>query len=104
MLLAYAYMRVPSTIADEKVRRKELRLRACAEELGLHLAGIFREDVGGAHGEFDDMLAELQRNDAHYVLIPTFGHLSSHLLLQNTFLFRLEVDADAEVFALAESA
>ena len=53
--LTYAYMRVPSTIANEKVRRMELRLRACADDLGLRLEGIFCEYVCGAHAAFDDM-------------------------------------------------
>jgi hypothetical protein len=101
--LAFAYMRVPCTIADEKVRRMELRLRTFADDLGLRLAGIFCEYVCGAHDAFDDMLAELQRTGTHHVLIPTFGHLATNLLLQNSFLFRLESDAGAEVFALRES-
>jgi hypothetical protein len=104
MPLAYAYMRVPRTVADSKVARMELRLRAYAADLGLRLGGIFCEYVCGAHTAFDDMLAELQRTDAHHVLIPTFGHLATNLLLQNGFLFRLETDASAEVFALTESA
>lgn len=33
--LAYAYMRVPCTVADHKVARMELRLRAYADNLGL---------------------------------------------------------------------
>lgn len=50
------------------------------------------------------MLAELQRTGTHHVLIPTFGHFATNLLLQNGFLLRLETDACAEVFALTESA
>jgi hypothetical protein len=104
MPLAYAYMRVPCTVADHKVARMELRLRAFADNLGVRLGGIFYEYVCGAHVAFDDMLAELQRTGTHHVLIPTFGHLATNLLLQNSFLFRLEIDAGAEVFALTESA
>jgi hypothetical protein len=104
MPLAFAYMRVPCTVADEKVRRMELRLRTFADNLGLRLAGIFCEYVCGAHDAFDDMIAELRRTDARHVLIPTFGHLATNLLLQNSFLFRLESDAGAEVFELTESA
>jgi hypothetical protein len=101
--LAYAYMRVPCNIPDKKVQRTELKLRAFAEGLGLRLAGIFREYACGAHGAFEDMLVELQRTGAHHVVIPTFGHLARNRLLQNSFLFRLEVDAGAEVFELVES-
>jgi hypothetical protein len=102
--LAYAYIRVPCTIADQKVRQMELRLRAFADELGLRLAGIFCEYVCGAHDAFDDMLTALRRAGAHNVLIPTFGHLATNLLLQNSCLLRLDTDAGAEVFVLTESA
>jgi hypothetical protein len=45
--LAYAYMRVPCDIPDDKVQRMEHELRRHAERMGLHLAGIFSEFVCG---------------------------------------------------------
>ncbi|MEC3980416.1 recombinase family protein [Amycolatopsis sp. H20-H5] len=100
---AYAYMRVPCDIPDAKVRRMEYELRHFAEDKGFQLAAIFPEFECGRFEAFADLLQELQRAEAHVVIVPTFRHLARNTLLQNMLLNRLETQAHAEVFALVET-
>jgi hypothetical protein len=101
--LAYAYMRVPCNIPDDKVRRMEHELRRFAEGKGWCLAETFYEFRCGAHEAFNDLIAELQRTGATTVIVPTLRHLARNTLLQNVLLSRLEFDADADVFELVET-
>jgi len=100
---AYGYMRVPCDISDDKVVRMERELSRFAESLGLRLVAIFSELVCGVHDAFNDLLVELQRADAHHVVVPTLRHLGRNRALQNCLLARLEFDAGAEVFELVET-
>jgi hypothetical protein len=101
--LAYGYMRVPSGIPDAKVRRMELKMRRFAEHKGFCLAATFYEFQCGVFEAFYELVEELQRAEAHYVIVPTFRHLARNRLLQNSLLTRLDFDAHAEVFELMET-
>jgi hypothetical protein len=104
MKLLYGYMRVPCDVPDEKVVRMEREFQRFAETQGYSLAAIFYEFTCGVHDAFAELVEELQRTDAHYVLVPNFRHLARNRLLQNCLLSRLEFDAAAEVFELVETA
>jgi hypothetical protein len=56
------------------------------------------------HDAFNELAQELHRADAHVVVVPTLGHLARNAGLLNTMLLRLELDAQAEVFELGETA
>ncbi|MFE0020934.1 recombinase family protein [Amycolatopsis sp. NPDC059021] len=101
--VAYGYMQVPSTVADEKVFLLEQALRDFALDRGLRLAGFFFEFSRGSHEAFEELLATLRREDTHYVVVPTWQHLARSPLLQNLMLEQLESTADAEVFVLREA-
>ena len=101
--LAYAYMRVPFDIPDDRVRRMEHELRRFAEGKGWCLAETFYEFRCGMHDAFNDLIAELQRTGATTVIVPTLRHLARNTLLQNVLLSRLEFDAGADVFELVET-
>jgi DNA invertase Pin-like site-specific DNA recombinase len=101
--LAYAYMQVPCDIPDEKVRRMEHEIRCFAERKGWCLAAIFSEFVCGAHDALNELVRELKRADAHYVVVPTFRHLARNPLLLNILLMRLEFEGQAEVFEVVHS-
>ncbi|MEU0537085.1 recombinase family protein [Amycolatopsis tolypomycina] len=101
--LAYGYMRVPCDVPDDKVRKLEQRLRAFAASHGLYFVTFFFEFSCGSREAFDELVTELQRADAHYVVVPSFGHFARSVLLQNSMLAQLEHDAQAEVLALRES-
>lgn len=101
--LAYGYMRVPSGIPDAKVRRLELKMQRFAERQGLCLAATFYEFQCGVFEAFYELIEELERAEAHYVIVPTLRHLARNRLLQNNLLTRLDFDAHAEVLELVET-
>ena len=98
--LAYGYMRVPCEVPDQKVRRLEQALRTLATASGLQLVTFFFEFSCGSHEAFDELVTELGRADAHYVVVPSLRHFAHSPLLQNMMLARLEFEAAAEVFEL----
>jgi DNA invertase Pin-like site-specific DNA recombinase len=100
--LMYGYMRVSHDADDQQVMRMERELRASAKDRGYDFATIFYEHFPGSHAAFDELIAELQRADAHYVVVPSFDHLAMSAILQNSMLAMLEHDADAEVLELSE--
>jgi len=101
--LAYAYMRVPPNIPDDKVRRMEYELRRFAEGKGFCFGTIFYEFKCGMFDAFEELLLELQRAEAHDVVMPSYRHLARSPLLQNSLLTRLEFDAHAEVHVLRDT-
>jgi hypothetical protein len=98
----YGYMRVPCDLPDEKVWHLEQDLRAYAAAKRFCFVAFFYEFVCGSQDAFNDLVGELQRAGAHYVLVPTLRHLARNILLQNMMLARLEFDAAAEVLTLGE--
>jgi DNA invertase Pin-like site-specific DNA recombinase len=101
--VAYAYMRVPCDIPDDKVRRMEHELKCFAERKGFCLAEIFYEFVCGSFTVFNELAVELQRAGVTTVIVPTLRHLARNVMLQNCLLNRLEFDAGADVFELVET-
>jgi len=104
MPFAYAYMRVPCDISDDKVRRMEHELHRFAERKGLRLVETFYEFTCGSHEAFNDLIVELQRTGSVTVIVPTLRHLARSVMLQNCLLSRLEFDAQADVYELVETA
>ena len=101
--LAYAYMRVPCDIPDDKIRRMEYELRRHAVDLGFCFGTIFYEFNCGQFDAFDELMEELLRADAHHVIMPSYRHIARSMILQNSLLTRLEFDAQAEVHVLADT-
>lgn len=66
------------------------------------MKAIFYEFVCGSHEAFEELNRELQRVDAHHVVVPSLRHLAKHRILQNSMLFRLEYEANAEVLELSD--
>ncbi|MGW4133731.1 hypothetical protein [Amycolatopsis japonica] len=101
--LAYGYMKVPCDVPDGKVRRLEEALRAFATLKGFYLVTFFFEFSCGSQEAFHELITELQRADAHQVIVPSLRHFAHSPLLQNMMLSELEYLAAAEVLALRES-
>lgn len=97
---AYGYMRVPSDVPDNKVRRLENQLVAYAEKCGLSFVRFFFEFHCGSHEAFDELVEELVRADAHHVVVPSLRHLAQNGLLQDQMLGYLEFKARAQVLAM----
>ena len=100
--LAYGYMRVPCDVDDHAVRDTERKLRDHAERHGFEFATIFHEFQSGISDGWDELTTELQRSDAHHVIVPSLSHVSLHPILRSIRLERLEEDAKAEVLELSD--
>ncbi|MGH3696963.1 MAG: recombinase family protein [Pseudonocardiaceae bacterium] len=100
--LAYGYMRVPCEVEDHVVRDVERKLRDHAEERGFEFAAIFHEFEPGISERWEELTTELQRSDAHHVIVPSLSHVSLHPILRSIRLERLEEDAKAEVLELSD--
>lgn len=99
--LIYGYMRVTPGTPDNDLEQTERVLRDYAEHEGYSFAAIFHEHVNGSQSAFSELIEELQRTEAHHVIVPTLDHLSGHDILLNTMLARLEQAAGAQVLPLA---
>ncbi|MGH3568129.1 MAG: recombinase family protein [Pseudonocardia sp.] len=99
--LIYGYLRVTDDLEDHEIRRMERGLQVLAEAEGFRLFTIFQEDQPGYQGGFGELTRELQRADAHHVVVPSLGHLSPHPLLRDLMLACLAREADAQVWAVA---
>lgn len=98
--LIYGYVRLHGGEPDADVRQMELDLKDYAETEGYCFATIFRDDDSGTCAAFDELIAELKRAEARHVVVPSLAHLSSHPVLLNQMIQRLEQEADAQVFDL----
>ncbi|MGI9004515.1 MAG: recombinase family protein [Pseudonocardia sp.] len=101
--LIYGYLRVTDDLDDHAVRAMERALQEPAETAGLCYATTFHDDQPGYHGGFDELTRELQRAQAHHVVVPCLGHLSEHPLLRTLMILRLARDANARVWVVTRS-
>ncbi|MFD9888242.1 hypothetical protein ACFWY9_02785 [Amycolatopsis sp. NPDC059027] len=97
---AYGYMRVPCDVPDDKVRKLESQVVTYAENCGLRFVCFFFEFHCGSREAFDELVAELVRTDAHYVVVPSLRHLAQNSLLQDQMLDHLNFAARAQVLAM----
>lgn len=100
--LAYGYMRVASESDDTAIRTIENSLKDYAEAHGFDFATIFHEFQSGSQAALDELIEELQRADAHTVIVPSLTDISPHPMLRSRRLDRLEDDAQAEVLELSD--
>ena len=102
--LAYGYMRVPNDVPDHKVRQLEQAVIRFAGERGLYFVSFFFEFNCGSREAFNELVTELVRADAHYVIVPSLRHLALNTLLQDVMQDRLALDARAVVLAMRHGA
>lgn len=98
--LMYGYMRVDGDEPDDDIRRTERQLRALAEVEGYCFAGLFHE-YDASRSTFAELIEELKRAEAHYVVIPSLRHLADNHLLRSIMLAQLEREAHALVLELS---
>ncbi|MGH3613679.1 MAG: recombinase family protein [Pseudonocardia sp.] len=99
--LIYGYVRVTDDLDDPEIHRMERVLQALAETEGFCFVTTFHDYQPGYHGGFDELIRELQRADAHHVVMPSLEHLAQHPILRDLILIRLARDADAYVWVVA---
>lgn len=100
--LIYGYMRVASEVPDDEFDRIEQQMRRFADAEGFCYAITFFEYQTGSHASFDELVRELQRAEAHDVVVPSMTHISTHPILCSHMVERLELDANAQVHELGD--
>jgi DNA invertase Pin-like site-specific DNA recombinase len=100
--LAYGYMSVSPDVDDKTIRQVEQKLKGCAEAQDLSFAAIFHEFTSGSFTEWRELVRELQRAEAHHVIMPSLNHLTQHMVLRQSLLDQLEHEAKAEVHELGD--
>lgn len=99
--LAYGYLRVPADMPDQQVKAMEDQLMDYADQLGCRFGGFFFEFRGGLAAAFNDLLEELRRTRAPYVIVPSLRHVAHHRLLREIRLSSLESDTGTQVLDLS---
>ena len=99
--LIYGYMRVTDDMEDHEVFRMEQSLTTFADVEGYCLAGIFYEYDSGSQAAFAELLHELQRAEAHHVVVPSLELLADSQIVQTLMVDQVELEAGA---ALHETA
>ena len=95
--LTYGYLRVPREADDTTIRHLEHTLTDYADTHGFDFAAFFHEFDTGSYAAFAELIVELQRAEAHTVIVPSMRHLSPNPLLRSCLLNQLERDGKAEV-------
>lgn len=87
----------PDTATDDELTHTVHAMQVFAGAEGLCYVTTFFEWQTGTHAAFYEMVEELKRTEARYVVVPSFDHLSTHRLLLSYLVDRLELDADTMV-------
>ncbi len=100
--LIYGYMRVAAEADDESILQTEIALKDFAEAEGFCYATTFYEYNSGSHAAFTELVRELQRAEAHDVVLPSLDHLSRNSVLRFSMLIQLESQANARTHCAAK--
>lgn len=100
--LIYGYMRVEIDQDDQKTVRLEQALYHYADHEGYCLGAVFYEYVSGSQAGFHELIRELQRAEAHHVIVPNLRHLALSPVLQVCMLLHVEHYANAQVLELGD--
>jgi DNA invertase Pin-like site-specific DNA recombinase len=101
--LIYGYLRVTDDMDDLEVRLLESQMYTFAEREGYCMAAIFYEYDSGSQAAFAELLHELQRSEAHHVVVPSLEQLSDSQIVQALMVDQCELDAGAAVHETADA-
>jgi hypothetical protein len=93
----YGYMCAPDDVPDDEPDRVVHEMQRFVEAEGYCYATTFFEHPDGSRAAFDELIQELERAEAHHVVVPSFGHLPRHRLWCRCMVKRLELTANAVV-------
>jgi len=88
--LIYGYLRVTDELDDAEILQMECGLEKLAEAEGFRLIETRYEHQPGYYGTFYRLAAELKRVPVRHVVVPSLDHLSSHPLLRDQLITRLD--------------
>ncbi len=94
--LIYGYVRVTEDLADDELHQLECGLEKLAEAERYCLTETCYEYQPGYYDTFYRLIAELKRTQVRHVVVPSLDHLSTHPLLRDQMIMRLD---DANVWA-----
>ncbi|MGH3811980.1 MAG: recombinase family protein [Pseudonocardiaceae bacterium] len=97
--LIYGYLRVTDDLEDHELLQLECGLEKLAEAEGFCLTETRYESQPGYYGTFYELSDQLKQAQVHHVVVPSLGHLSSHPLLREQLIRRLE-DAGVRVWVV----
>jgi len=95
--LAYGYMRVPDDTPDELACELQQAIKRQAEDEGYCLVSIYYEDVPCTMHAWSQLVEELERTEAHTVIVPTEDHLSTNKIMRDSMITMLSLHAGAWV-------
>ena len=96
--LVYGYLRDDLAAGDGD--DLEAALREAADAQGLCFATTFHEPDAGDGTAFAELTRELQRADAHHVVVPSLDHLTGQTIPRELLIAKLANDAAARVWTL----
>lgn len=95
--LIYGYMRVTDDMEDLEVLLIEQALTTFVNVEGYCLGAIFYEYDSSTHAAFAELVRELQRSEAHHVVVPSLEQLADCQIVQALMVDQVELDAGAAV-------
>jgi DNA invertase Pin-like site-specific DNA recombinase len=101
--LIYGYMRVTDGMDDLEVLLIEQALTTFAQGEGYCLATIFYEYDSGSQAAFAQLIQEVQRAEAHHMVVPSLEQLAESQILQALMVDQVELDAGAAVHETAKA-
>lgn len=97
--LMYGYVR--DDLTDGRADELEAALHGLARAEGLCFATTFYESIGGDGTAFAELTRELQRADAHHVVVPSLDHFAGQTIPREVLIAKLVSDAAAQVWTVA---
>ena len=97
--LVYGYLRDDLAAGDGD--DMEAALRELADAHGLCFAATFHESHAGDGTAFAELTRELQRADAHHVVVPSLDHLTGQTIPRELLIAKLANDAAARIWSVA---
>lgn len=99
--LAYGYVNCAET-PDHVASEVERELRAWSGSGGVVFVSVFVETQPGAQRAFEELLSEVTRAGARFVVVPGFEHFATHPLLQLQMADRLVRRTGAEIIDMSD--
>ncbi|WP_030911102.1 recombinase family protein [Streptomyces sp. NRRL F-5126] len=96
----HGYMRAYPGTPDDEIEADQERMRACAVERGWELVEIHEETTAGSLAALDELVVSLRRTGTRSVLVPSFQHLGTSLVLQAHIVDHLLWATGAEVYSV----
>ncbi|MBP0456659.1 recombinase family protein [Streptomyces montanisoli] len=96
----HGYMRAYPGTPDDEIEADQERMRAWAVGRGWELVEVHEETAEGSLAALDELVEALGRTGARSVLVPSFQHLGTNLVLQAHLVDHLLWTRGAEVHSV----